>query len=369
MQRERDGDDMAVTALERWTGRLDFAARQSARVAWYAGHGLVMRRMVNRIDAKHDENGTERAQIVPPSRPVPSMRRLLSDVAGLLARDLANAEAGFYPLPHDDAGGLPALLAQSRAFFRDVPEVARRRREQSHQEVRCEAKDAAGLPRYYMQNFHYQSGGWLTEESARIYDMQVEVLFSGAASAMRRQALVPIYRHICGRNQRDICFADIATGTGTFLTQLRRAFPRLKITAVDLSEAYLAKTMHRQSNSHFVTPLVGKAEALPIADDALDIATAIFLFHELPPKIRRQAVRELARTIRPGGLFVLVDTLQPGDEPDYDGLLELFPQLFHEPYYGGYLREDLESLFGSAGFRLESASNAFFSRITSFRRL
>lgn len=357
---------MAVTGLERLAGRLEFAARQGGRVAWYAGHGAAMRAMLKRIDARAPD---ARPKITPPSTPVPSMRRLLSDVAALLARDLANAEAGFYPMPVDDDGGLPSLLAQSRAFFRDVPEVARRRREKSHQEVFADNKEEANLPRYYLQNFHFQSGGWLTEESARIYDMQVEVLFSGAAGAMRRQALVPICEHIRGRDQRGISFADIATGTGAFITQLRRAFPRLKINAVDLSEVYLAQTMRRQSHSSFVTPLVGKAEALPLADASLDIATAIYLFHELPPKIRRQVAAELARTIRPGGLFVLVDTLQTGDEPDYDGLLELFPQLFHEPYYGSYQREDLESLFGAAGFRMESSRNAFFSRITSFRRI
>jgi hypothetical protein len=30
--------------------------------------------------------------------------------------------------------------------------------------------------------------------------------------------------------------------------------------------------------------------------------------------------------------------------------------------------EDLERLFGEAGFHMESATNAFFSRVTSFRR-
>jgi ubiquinone/menaquinone biosynthesis C-methylase UbiE len=359
---------MAVTALERLTGRLEFAARQSARVAWYAGHGAAMRRIIRRIEAGLPDDGGERPAITPPSVPVPTTRRLLSDVAALLAGDLANAEAGYYPIPIDEDGSLPALIARSRAFFRDVPEVARRRRQRAHREVHAENGGKHGLPRYYMQNFHFQSGGWLTGESARIYDMQVEVLFNGAANAMRRQALVPIFKEIHGRDQRAVRLADIATGTGTFITQLRRAFPRLKITAVDLSAAYLQEMSRRQQGSPYVTPLVGKAEALPIGDGALDIATAIYLFHELPPKVRRQAARELARVIRPGGLFVLVDTLQTGDKPDYDGLLELFPQLFHEPYYKGYLAEDLEHLFGEAGFRMESATNAFFSRITTFRR-
>ena len=357
---------MAITDFERWTGRLEFAARQGTRVAWYTGHGAAMRRILKRIDA---ETPGERPRIEPPSKPVPNMRRLLTDVATLLARDLANSEAGYYPIPVDDDGGIPSLLAQSRAFFREVPEVARRRRERSHQEVFEENRDDAKLPRYYLQNFHFQSGGWLTEDSARVYDMQVEVLFSGAAGAMRRQALLPIKDDIHGCDQRTIRYADIATGTGTFITQLRRAFPRLPINVVDLSEAYLSRAVQRLGPTSYVTPLVGKAEALPFKAEALDIATAIYLFHELPPKIRQAVVAELARVIRPGGLFVLVDTLQPGNEPDYDGLLELFPQLFHEPYYSGYLEEDLESLFGAAGFRLENAENAFFSRITSSRRI
>lgn len=357
---------MAISELERWTGRLEFAARQGARVAWYTGHGAAMRRMLKRINA---ENPDQRPKIVPPSRPVPNTRRLLAEVGALLARDLDNAEAGHYPIPVDDDGGIPSLIAQSRAFFREVPEVERRRRQGAHQEIFEEKRANANLPRYYMQNFHFQSGGWLTEESARVYDMQVEVLFSGAAGAMRRQALVPISNHLHGRDQRSVRFADIATGTGSFITQLRRAFPRLAVSLVDLSEAYLSRTMQRLDPSSYVMPLAGKAEALPFKDEALDIATAIYLFHELPPKVRRTVADELARVIRPGGLFILVDTLQSGDEPEFDGLLELFPQLFHEPYYSGYLKEDLGALFGTAGFRIESAENAFLSRITCFRRM
>src|SRR5690606_23740433 len=117
------------------------------------------------------------------------------------------------------------------------PEVVRRRRADQGREV-AEAAEAR-RPAYYLQNFHFQSGGWMTEESARLYDMQVEVLFSGAANAMRRQALVPIAKFLRGRDQRSVTFADIACGPASFLAQVRRAFPRLPALGVDLSEAYL----------------------------------------------------------------------------------------------------------------------------------
>ncbi|WP_128292382.1 class I SAM-dependent methyltransferase [Afifella aestuarii] len=354
---------MASVSIEDWTSGMRYAATQGARVAWYTGHGLVMRRMVRRIAARHPE-ATPRVE--PPSTPVPSMGKLLRDVAGLLARDYANARAGLYPLPDGEEADFRQLVATSRAFFADVPEVARRRREGAHQEIG--ATFEGRRPRYYMQNFHFQSGGWMTEESARLYDMQVEVLFSGAAGAMRRQALVPVANALKGRDQRACLAADIACGTGRFTAELRGAYPRLPLFATDLSESYLNETRRHIGRVATLRPSVAKAEALPLADASLDVATAIYLFHELPPKVRRQVAEEIARVMKPGGTFVLVDSLQTGDAPDYDGILEVFPQLFHEPYYQGYLKEDLARIFAPHGLVLKESRNAFFSKVMEFRK-
>ena len=354
---------MPETPLERWTNRAAFAVRQAGRVAWYAGHGEIMRRMVRSLEA---QSGAPKRVVKKPSRPVPNMRRLLADVAALLARDLANAEAGYYPMPQGEDGALPGIITRSRAFFRDVPEVVRRRQHAVADEV--PGTGPAKRPDYYLQNFHFQSGGWLTEESARLYDMQVEVLFSGAANAMRRQALVPIAEELRGRDQRRVALADIACGTGTFLRQLRQAFPRLPAVGLDLSEAYAAEARRRLGSRPRVQPVVAKAEALPLASGGLDVATCIFLFHELPPVVRRDVAREIARAVKRGGLFVFVESLQPGDDPDYDGLLELFPRLFHEPYFESYLQDDLDAVFGEAGFTVEERTNAFLSKVLTLRR-
>jgi hypothetical protein len=75
---------------------------------------------------------------------------------------------------------------------------------------------------------------------------------------------------------------------------------------------------------------------------------------------------ELARLIRPGGVPILIDSPQTGDRPDYDGLLDLFPVKFHQPYYASYLREDLAALFGAARFETISPELAFTSKIVTF---
>ena len=90
--------------------------------------------------------------------------------------------------------------------------------------------------------------------------------------------------------------------------------------------------------------------------------TSIYLFHEVPPSVRRAIAAEFARVLKPGGLLVFMDSLQPGDDADFDGLLERFPIGFHEPYYPSYLREDLRALFEGAGLRVVSEEPVFLSK-------
>ena len=74
----------------------------------------------------------------------------------------------------------------------------------------------------------------------------------------------------------------------------------------------------------------------------------------------------MARVLKPGGRAILVDSLQRRDEPDYDGLLELFPQNFHEPYYASYLDEDFPAIATTCGMRHVRDTKAFISKVMVF---
>ena len=82
--------------------------------------------------------------------------------------------------------------------------------------------------------------------------------------------------------------------------------------------------------------------------------------------MRRIVFRECARVLKPGGRLVLVDSLQHGDEPDYDGLLELFPQSYHEPYYRSYTKENLSALAAGCGLTHIRDVRAFVSKVMVF---
>lgn len=341
--------------------RVAYGASQLPRFAWYVGHNLVMRRL-SELARRNGEGTRPRART---SAPTPDRRRLYADMGELFRQDLTNIEAGVYPLPADHDGSLPALLYRSRLFFEDLPVVHRRRESGEHHEVLSETIRGK-RPRYYLQNFHFQSGGWLTRESARRYDTQVEVLFHGTANATRRQALVPLHEVFAGRDQRRLRLIDVGCGTGRFLDFAKQTWPRLPALGLDMSEAYVAEARRHLKRWGWIDCLVGKGEALPLPDGSLDGATSIFMFHELPPQVRRAVFAEMARVLKPGGRLVLLDSLQLGDEPDYDGMLELFPQNYHEPYYAGYLREDFRAIAGACGLAHVRDVKAFVSKVMVF---
>jgi hypothetical protein len=174
--------------------RLAYGATQLPRVAWYVGHGLAMRRLAK---AAHQRDREPDQRLRQSNARVPHRMHIYADMAALLRRDLANVEAGLYPLPADHDGPLPTLLERSRLFFEDLPEIHRRRKHGGHSEVLNE-HTVGKRPSYYLQNFHFQSGGWMTDESAKRYDTHVEVLFTGTANAIRRQALPQLQEIFAG---------------------------------------------------------------------------------------------------------------------------------------------------------------------------
>jgi len=313
--------------------------------------------------------------VIPPGEPAfsPKSRpgnqaRIRAAFLDLFAQDRANIEAGWYPAPRDFApDALVAAVDGSRRFFADLPHVDARRMARNGVEVRSSAERAL-YPTYYLQNFHYQTDGWLSRDSARLYDTQVEVLFGGAADAMRRIALGALARGLKGRDQRRTPTLDVACGNGRFLSQTLAAFPRLPVTGLDLSPAYLDEARARLAPWPQAQVTSGQAEAMPFDDGAFQAATCIYLFHELPPRVRRDVSAEIGRVVAKGGTFVLADSLQTGDHADLDAMLEYFPIGFHEPYYTSYLAEDLETLFAAAGFVLEETRRAFLTKVMRFRK-
>jgi ubiquinone/menaquinone biosynthesis C-methylase UbiE len=181
---------------------------------------------------------------------------------------------------------------------------------------------------------------------------------------MRRRALSLLARAWRTRDQRDATIVDVACGAGAFLRDLGTAFPRARLFGLDLSPAYVREARRRGG----VPVVQASAERLPFADASLDAASCVYLFHELPPRVRRVVAGEIARVLKPGGLLAFADSVRSTDRPEFARMLEAFPAYFHEPYYESWRNEDLEGLFAAAGLRLVDTDLAFFTKAWLFEK-
>jgi len=132
--------------------------------------------------------------------------------------------------------------------------------------------------------------------------------------------------------------ADIGAGTG-FITEglIRNG---LKVIAVDQSEAMLAEMRRKFARVEGIDYCLGKAEKLPIPDEAVDYTFANMYLHHV--KLPLKAIKEMVRILKPGGKLVITDM----DEHTFEFLREE-----HHDRWMGFNREEIRQWFGEAGLK------------------
>lgn len=303
-------------------------------------------------------------QLQQKSRPIPPelLFKIQARLNQLLEADWQDAEKGVYP---------HSLLFDNpwTDFFRyypevwlDMPQIWQRLNQKNHQDFSVDVpKD--GYPSYYLQNFHHQTNGYLSDLSANLYDLQVELLFGGSADPMRRRILAPLKENLKNTTGQ-VRILDVACGTGRTLKLLRNAFPQASLFGTDLSPAYLRKANQELSQIPGELPqlLQANSEELPYLDNYFHAITCVFLFHELPAVARQNVIDQCFRVVQPGGVFVICDSIQMSDSPDMQYVMDSFHETFHEPYYKHYITDDLVTRLEKAGFENISLQVHFMSK-------
>lgn len=348
-----------ASLVHRMRAELDRARYRAGHEGLAVSLGLATRAIHRMIRPEHR---------VPPRAAIDALHQRF---VALLTDDLDNVERGVYPRALLDLPWGDYLKVVPEAL-RDGPRLVARARRRAHDDLPSDVPRDR-YPAYYLRNFHWQTDGWLSDRSARLYDLSVEVLFGGTADVMRRMAIPPVVSAIgdapSGRPRGDGArVLDLACGTGRFLLQLQRALPGARLYGVDLSPNYVDRARALLADVPEVTLLADDAEALPFRDGLFDVVTSVFLFHELPRDVRRRVLGEARRVLRPGGRLVVCDSAQRADASELAFFLDAFGDLYHEPYYKSYLADDLEALFHEAGFVEVTARSHFLSRVVAGTR-
>jgi ubiquinone/menaquinone biosynthesis C-methylase UbiE len=66
--------------------------------------------------------------------------------------------------------------------------------------------------------------------------------------------------------------------------------------------------------------------------------------------VRQKAIEECFRVLKPGGTFIICDSIQVADSPEFELMMTAFHETFHEPYYQSYMQDDLVDRLTKAGF-------------------
>jgi len=152
------------------------------------------------------------------------------------------------------------------------------------------------------------------------YDFMNRIMTFGIDIKWRKK----VVKMVAETNAKKIL--DIATGTGDFAIMLAGINPD-KIVGLDISEGMLEvgkNKIKEKQLDHLIEMVLGDSENLPFDDNSFDAVTVGFgvrNFENLD-----KGLQEINRVLRPGGIFVVLETSQPEKFP--------FKQLyrFHSKY-------------------------------------
>ena len=129
---------------------------------------------------------------------------------------------------------------------------------------------------------------------------------------------------------------DVGCGTGRLLRRAYRYWPEAQLIGVDPAHGMIEKAKLLTPNATFFTSM---AESLPLQDASVDLALSTSSFHHWQDQAA--GIREIARVLRPGGYFILVDI----SLPDWlVGVVRL--KRFHSP-------AQLRTMFIQAGLHVQ----------------
>ncbi len=292
-----------------------------------------------------------------------SEKELFEEVKNLIQSDVENINSGVYGL---SAIRIENPLTHIKNLFRvykDSILVSQKKKEKKSKVFSTSAQEKVeGLPAYYKRNFHFQTDGYLSQESAEIYDHQVDILFRGTADAMRRLILKPMVE--CLGSERRLQILEVGCGTGISTFPIANTFKKSRVKALDLSEDYISFCTKEYRNLKTVSFASGQGENLEfLKAESQDAWCSTYMFHELPKEVRIDVIKEAYRVLKPGGFIFIVDSIQHHDRPDFKPIMDIFPKNFHEPFYKNYVQTPLEDLVKDVGFQNVKSKTGFVSKV------
>lgn len=122
---------------------------------------------------------------------------------------------------------------------------------------------------------------------------------SGFFHFRKRDLIRDFFRRI-RRNSLDLSYLDVGCGKGELLELMRADFNQ--VAGCDPSEKMLGSVAKGIDVRRQQAPL-----KIPFETARFDFVTAVCVYHHVEPSARVHLTREIARVLRPGGIFCIVE--------------------------------------------------------------
>lgn len=200
--------------------------------------------------------------------------------------------------------------------------------------------DGSGWILKYPRTYEWATNAWSLGLRGRMWDRLVAL--SGAEPGQR--------------------VLDVGCGTGYFTRRIAEAVrPGGNVVGIDPSQSMVDYAARRApANATFE---VAVAEDLPFADHSFDLVVSSLAFHHFPADRRGEAVRQMFRVLRPGGLLCIADL-----RPSHGGVVHRIAAVFNAHAREQDRLHQLDELIADAGFSIaETGDRLLLHYITAHR--
>lgn len=186
------------------------------------------------------------------------------------------------------------------------------------------------IPAYVRQEFHNVPNGYYSNSLTRGY-------ISGFDASMLGQ-MHTVRRDLAAQLARGQSVLDLGCGGGATAAAIHAAGVG-DVWGLDPSPYLLRHAAQDHPAIRFVH---GVMEDIPFPDARFDGVSVCFAFHEMPPARIREALQEISRVLRPGGILVVAEPSPVQFRSSFavmvrnygwrGGYFRLLARLVHEPY-------------------------------------